>query len=43
MKHRPPAATGHAIGSFAGSMEITAAAPPTPPGVLLPDPPCGRA
>jgi len=35
MKHRHPVTTGHAIGSSAGGMEITAGAPPTPPGALL--------
>jgi hypothetical protein len=35
MKHRPPAATGHAIGSPAGGMGLTAGAPPAPPGALL--------
>ena len=34
MKHRHPATTGHADTS-AGGMEITARAPPTPPGALL--------
>ena len=38
MKHRHPATTGRAIGSSAGGMEITAVAPPTPPGVLLGQP-----
>jgi hypothetical protein len=35
MKHRHPVTTGHAIGSSAGGMEITAGAPPVPPGALL--------
>jgi hypothetical protein len=35
MKHRHPVTTGHAIGSSAGGVEITAGAPPVPPGALL--------
>jgi Thioesterase-like superfamily len=35
MNHRHPVAAGYRSGSSAGSMEITAVAPPAPPGVLL--------
>ena len=35
MKRWHPVTTGHAIGSSAGGMEITAGAPPVRPGALL--------